>query len=428
MKLQIFYDLILILVFTKIFGLAMRKIHVPEVVGALLAGVLLGPTALGLVQGSELLDVFAEIGVVLIMFTAGTETNLKQIRATGKASAVITSLGVIVPFVFGYVVASLFNGGFAVGREQMISNMFYGVLLTATSVTITVAALKEMGRLSTRVGTSILSAAVLDDIIGIIILTVFIGLKNPEAHPLKMTLSILAFFVVAGVGGVVIRKVYHKLEDWFSGTRRTVIFALVVCLGYSYIAERYFGLADITGAFFAGIIFSDLKTSNYLEHRMDITSYMIFSPVFFATIGINTELSGFSPALVWFGICFVAAGLLSKFLGTGAGARICGYSKKEACRVGLGMMCRAEVILITAQRGVSLGFLDQAFMPFVILLVIVSSFITPILLKLSYRGEAASASAEGVVPSTMAEEGCPPEEKDAPSPAPVEGAPPIARP
>ena len=403
MKLQIFYDLILILVFTKVFGLVMRRIHVPEVVGALLAGVFLGPTVLGLIQGSETLDIFAEIGVVLIMFTAGTETNLKQIRATGKASAVITSFGVIVPFVFGYIVASVFGGGFAVGREQMLSNMFYGVMLTATSVTITVAALKEMGRLATRVGTSILSAAVLDDIIGIIILTVFIGMKNPEADPLKMTLSILAFFVVAAIGGVVIRKVYHKMENWFSGTRRTVIFALVVCLGYSYIAERYFGLADIIGAFFAGIIFSDLKTSHFLEHRMDITSYMIFSPVFFATIGINTELSGFHPALVGMGLSFVAAGLLSKFLGAGAGALLCGYSKKEACRVGLGMMCRAEVILITAQRGVTLGFLDQAFMPFVILLVIVSSFITPILLKLSYKGEAAIPAVAEVGPSSSEE-------------------------
>lgn len=386
-KLQIFYDLILILLFTKVFGLFMRKIHIPEVVGALLAGVLLGPTVLGFVRGSEMLDIFAEIGVVLIMFTAGTETNLKQIKASGKASIVITALGVIVPMGLGYVVASLFSGGFAVSGEQTLTNLFYGVMLTATSVTITVATLKEMGKLSTRVGTSILSAAVLDDIIGIVILTFFIGVKTPGTDPVKIIINILLFFLVAAVGGYILRKIFHKIEEWFSGTRRIVIFALIVCLGFSYMAEKFFGLTDITGAFFAGIIFSDLKDSEYLEHRMDITSYMIFSPVFFACIGINTVITGFSPNLIWFGIAFVAVGLASKFIGASVGALSCGFSKSEAAGVGIGMMCRAEVILITAQKGTSIGFLSQDFMPFVILLVIVSSFATPILLKLTYKNE-----------------------------------------
>jgi Kef-type K+ transport system membrane component KefB len=387
MKLQIFYDLILILFSTKVFGLLMRKIHVPEVVGALLAGVILGPTVFGLVQSNDLLDVFAELGVVMIMFTAGTETNMKQIKASGKASAIITALGVIVPMGLGYVVASLFNGGFAVDSDTMISNMFYGVMLTATSVTITVATLKELGKLQTRVGTSILSAAVLDDIIGIVILTVFIGMKTPDVNPLKIAVNIVLFFIFAIVAGFIIRKIFHKMEDWFPGTRRNVIFAMVVCLVFSYVAERFFGLADITGAFFAGIIFSDLKDSAYLEHRMDIASYMVFSPVFFASIGINTVISGIEPSLILFGASFVIVGLMSKFVGAGLGSLICGFSKAEAARVGLGMMCRAEVILITAQKGVDTGFMDQSFMPFVILLVIISSFITPILLKLTYKNE-----------------------------------------
>lgn len=387
MKLQIFYDLILILIFTKVLGLLMRKIHVPEVVGALLAGVLLGPTVFGLVGQSDMLDIFAELGVVMIMFTAGTETNLKQIKASGKASAVITAFGVVVPFALGYVVASLFNGGFAVDFDTMLSNMYYGVLLTATSVTITVATLKELGKLQTRVGTSILSAAVLDDIIGIIILTVFIGMKSPDVNPIKMAVSIVLFFILTYAVGSIIRKIYHKMEDYTPGTRRNVIFAFVTCLAFSYAAERFFGLADITGAFFAGIIFADLKESKHLEHRVDIASYMVFSPVFFASIGINTVLDGFNMNMLWFGLTFVAVGLLSKFTGAGTGSLLCKYSKREAIQVGLGMMCRAEVILITAQRGVSIGFMNQQFMPFIILLVIVSSFITPILLKVSYKKE-----------------------------------------
>jgi Kef-type K+ transport system membrane component KefB len=389
-KLQIFYELIIILISTKVLGLLLRKLKIPEVVGMLLAGLLIGPSVLGLVEENEVLNIFAELGVVMIMFAAGTETDIKSIKSSGKASAVITAFGVIVPFGLGYVVASLFNGGFAVDRETMISNMFYGVMLTATSVTITVATLKELGQLQTRVGTSILSAAVLDDIIGIVILTVFIGLKNPDVSVLKIVIRIILFFVVSYIVGTLARKIYHWLEDRNPGTRRNIIFAFVNCLVFSFAAEKFFGLADITGAFFAGIAFADLKESKHLEHRVDIASYLLFSPVFFASIGIGTQLTGFNMNLLWFGLSFVAVGLLSKFLGAGIGAKLCHFDNDESVRVGLGMMCRAEVILITAQRGVNLGFMNKSFMPFVILLVIVSSFITPILLKLSYRKKKAA--------------------------------------
>jgi Kef-type K+ transport system membrane component KefB len=384
-KLQIFYELIIILITTKVLGLMLRKLKIPEVVGMLLAGLLIGPSVLGLVEENEVLNIFAELGVIMIMFTAGTETDIKHIKSSGKASLVITAFGVVVPFALGYVVASLFNGGFAVDKETMISNMFYGVMLTATSVTITVATLKELGRLQTRVGTAILSAAVLDDIIGIVILTVFIGLKTPDISILRIIIRIVLFFIVSYVVGSLARKIYHKLEDRNPGTRRNIIFAFVNCLVFAYAAEKFFGLADITGAFFAGIAFADLKESKHLEHRVDIASYLLFSPVFFASIGIGTELHGFNMNLLWFGLAFVAAGLISKFGGAALGAKLCKYGNDESVRVGLGMMCRAEVILITAQRGVNMGFLDNSFMPFVILLVIVSSFITPILLKLTYK-------------------------------------------
>lgn len=393
-KMQIFRDLILILLSTKILGIAMRRIKVPEVVGALLAGVIIGPTLLNLVHPSTVLDIFAEIGVVLIMFSAGTETNLKQIKESGKASVIITAFGVVVPFALGYVVASLFNGGFNVSSDVMIANMFYGVMLTATSVTITVATLKELGKLSTRVGTSILSAAVLDDIIGIIILTVFIGLKDPSVDPVKICINIVLFFIFAIIAGLIIRKCLTMLENRFHRKRRMVIVALIVCFAFSYVAEEYFGLADITGAFFAGIVFSDLKDSKYLEHRLDISSYMIFSPVFFASIGVNTVVSNINMEMVWFGLCFVIVGLLSKFIGCSFASKISGFTNVEALRVGLGMMTRAEVILITAQKGIDAGFLKQEFMPFVIMVVIISSFATPIFMKMSYKKELAEATAE----------------------------------
>lgn len=385
MKLQMILDITIIILFTKFLGILMRHIKVPEVVGGLLTGIVLGPSLLGWVKDSETLEIFAEIGVLLIMFAAGIETNLKQIKETGKASLLITSLGVIVPMAFGFLAAGLFNG---FSRENLISNMYYGVLLTATSVTITVATLKELGKLNSRVGTSILSAAILDDIIGLVILSVFIGLKNPSTvSPWTTLINVVLFFLFAVGVGIVFHILYKFLERKYPKNRRMIIFGLVLCFFYSYATEKWFGLADITGAFFAGIVLSNLKSSHYIEHRVDISSYMIFGPIFFASIGIRTSLGGFNTSMLGLGLVFIIAGLLGKVIGCGVGAKLCGFTNRESFMVGIGMMARAEVILISAQKGVEAGLVQSSFMPYVILLVVLSSLLTPILLKLAYKSE-----------------------------------------
>lgn len=387
MKLEMILNITLILLFTKVLGLAMRKIKVPEVVGGLLAGIVLGPSLLGWVDNSDTLEIFAEIGVLLIMFTAGIETNLKEIKSAGKASIIITLLGVAVPLLLGYILAACFNG---FGRENLINNMYYGVMLTATSVTITVATLKELGKLKTRVGTSILSAAILDDIIGLVILSIFIGMDNPNSiNPWMTVLNVVLFFLFAIGVGILFHIFYKLLERRYPKNRRMVIFGLVLCFFYSYAAEKWFNLADITGAFFAGIVLSNLRSSRYIEHRVDISSYMIFGPIFFASIGIKTSLQGgFDWSIFAFGSLFVLLGLLGKVVGCGVGAKMCGYSNRESLMVGIGMMARAEVILITAQKGVEAGLLNVSFMPYVILMIVISSLLTPILLKIAYKDDA----------------------------------------
>ena len=382
---SIFFSLALILFLSKALGLVMRKLKLPEVIGALLAGLILGPNLLGWVRDSDLLSGISQIGVVFIMFSAGLETDLKRIRSAGKPSVVITLLGVIVPMALGFGAACLFRG---VGdREKMIQNLYYGVILTATSVTLTVATLKELGKLNGKVGTSVLSAAVLDDVIGLIILTVVIGQSVPGARVADTVLNTLFFFVIAIAVGIIINQVFKIMEHKYEHHRRLPILGLCTCLLFAFMAENLFGLAEIVGAFIAGVIFSDTRDAKYIERRVDQSSYMLFSPIFFAHISIACRFQNFDSKLIAFGLIWVLLGFAGKFIGCSAGAKMCGFSGEDSVKVGIGMMARAEVALITTQKGVNAGLVSSDFMPFVIILVIVGSIMTPILLKLAYRKE-----------------------------------------
>lgn len=400
---KILLPIAVILILCKLFSLLFKKINIPQVVGMLLAGVLIGLTKLipgcsgedGLFLSDQVIEglqFFAEIGVILIMFSAGIETDIKQIKQTGVAAIVVTALGVICPMAFGFLVAGLFNG---FTQENVWSNLFYGVILTATSVSVTVATLKELGKLNSKVGTAIVSAAILDDIIGVVVLSVILTLGNPETASngaldiLIVIAKTIGFFVCVFVLGFAIKKIFNAIEKKHPHNRRIPIFSIAFCFLLAYLAEAVFGIADITGAYAAGLILAGRKTSSYVERRTDIASYIIFSPVFFAKIGITIDFSSignsFSGMMIAFGLCYILAGVAGKIIGCGAGAKICKYSWKESFRVGVGMMCRAEVCLICADKGISAGIIDPSIQPYIVLLIILTSFVTPILLKVSYH-------------------------------------------
>lgn len=385
MDYKLYLDIAIILFSTKFLGIVLKRIGLPEVVGAILAGFILGPTLLGVVKGGDFLQGLAEIGVVLIMFTAGMETNIKQIKETGKASFYITILGVIVPIGMGFVLACLFNGGFNAPADQLLNNLFIGVVLTATSVSITVATLKEMGKMSGKIGTSIVSAAILDDIIGLIILSFMISVKDVGVNPLTVLLNTFLFFIFAIVFGFIMHMFFIYLSKKYPHNRRMSIFSLGFCFLMVFIAENIFQISDITGAFIAGIVISNIKTTKYIESRIDISAYMLFAPIFFASIGINSVFGAFDVNLLLFGILFIIVGIFSKIIGCGIGAKISGYPIIPSLFVGIGMMPRAEVMLIAVQKGIDKGFMDYAFMPYILGLVIISSLIAPILLKLTNK-------------------------------------------
>lgn len=381
---EILRELAIIVIAAKFLGLLARKLKAPQVVGEILAGVLIGPSVLGIVTQNDFISYMSEIGVILLMFSAGLGTDLKQLIKTGPQATLVAICGVFIPLISGALLYVGFYGSSPWGSLGFYKAVFVGVILTATSVSITAQTLKEMGKISTKVGTLILSAAIIDDVIGIIILTFVIGFKNPDEQPLRVVISTVLFFIFAIIVGIISYKIFKWVDAKYPHTRRIPIAGLAYCFAFSFIAERYFGIADITGAYVAGIILCSIDDSSYIERKVDINSYMLFGPIFFASIGLKTNFESMSSNLIWFSIGFVLVGLLAKIIGCGLMAKCFKYNNNDALKVGVGMMTRGEVALIVSQKGLSVGLLDSSYFACVILLIIVSSITTPIILKLLY--------------------------------------------
>jgi len=384
---EILKDLAIIVIAAKFMGIIARKLKAPQVVGEIIAGLLIGPCVLGIVQQSDFLVQMAEIGVILLMFSAGLETNLKDLLKTGPIALLIACAGVFVPLAGGTLLYMGFYGTAPWGSEKFFTAVFIGVIMTATSVSITVQSLKELGKLKGKVGTTILSAAIIDDIIGIIVLTFVIAFKNPETKPVSVVINTLLFFVFAIVVGFISYKIFKWADNRYPHTRRIPIAGLAYCLALSYIAESYFGIADITGAYVAGIILCSIRDSEYIAEKMDINSYMLFGPVFFASIGLKTNIDNINGDILLFSVGFVIVALVTKIIGCGIVARLCRFNTMDSLKIGIGMMTRGEVALIVSQKGLAVGLLSPVYFTSVILLIIVSSISTPILLKLLFNKE-----------------------------------------
>ena len=372
-------DIALILISTKILGLLTRRIQLPQVVGALIAGLLLGPACFGVLQETDFIKNIAEIGVIVLMFAAGLETDVQELKKTGLASFIIALLGVIVPLVGGYFVATIYNP--VTDQQTMLQNIFVGVVLTATSVSITVETLKELGKLSTKTGNAILGAALIDDVLGIIALTVISSFAGSDVSLWVILLKILGFFIFCGVVAFLFIKF--------------VILAFAFCLLMSFAAEYFFGVSDITGAFVAGLILSNNKKTSYMLNRFDTVSYVLLSPVFFASVGLKVTFSNMSATVVVLTVLLLVVAILSKMIGCGLGAKICKYTNLQSVKIGIGMISRGEVALIVATKGMSMGLMKDEFFAPLVLVVVATTIVTPILLKLAYKYQ---ASREADVP------------------------------
>ena len=379
---SVFRNLAIIMISAKFFGLVARKCKAPQVVGEIVAGLLIGPCLLNLVHTSDTISIFAEIGVVLLMFTTGLGTNLKELIKAGPIATLIACVGVAVPLLGGTLLYGAFYGFAAIGSTEFYKALFIGTIMTATSVSITVATLQELGHLKSFLGTTIVSAAVIDDVIGIVVLTCVLGASSGTGTGLgKVLINTVLFFLVAVGLGVVIHFAMQWLDKRNPHTQRITIVSMAFCFAMAYIAEAYFGIADITGAYIAGIVLCSMNDAPYVERRVDISNYTLFSPVFFASIGLKTDVSGLTPEILLFSVFFVVVALITKIIGCGLAAKICRFNWADSLKIGVGMMTRGEVALIVAQKGLEAGVVDSVYFTAVILLIIVSSVATPLALK-----------------------------------------------
>lgn len=370
--------LVLILLFTKLAGDLAVRLGQPAVLGKLIVGVLLGPAVLGWVHNGEFIHDMSEIGVLLLMFIAGLETDLEQLKKNWKAAFAVAFGGIILPFAGGYAMGELF--GFT-----NLESLFLGVILSATSVSISVQVLKDMNRLNTPEGSTILGAAVVDDILVVLLLAVLMSFSGSGE---EVSLGLLVgkkvlFFVIAILAGLF---AVPRIMKWLAPLRVTeavITAALVICFAYAYFAEAM-GMAGIIGAFAAGLAIAQTSFKTTVEVKLEPIAYSLFVPVFFVSIGLNVTFDGLGGQL-GFAVMLTLVAVLAKWGGAWIGARLTGFDSRSASVIGTGMISRGEVALIIAASGLAEGLLAPEYFTSVILVVIVTTLLTPPLLKVIFR-------------------------------------------
>ncbi|KUK18334.1 cation:proton antiporter [Thermococcus sibiricus] len=373
---DVFLELAVILIVAKLFGYIATKAKMPGALGQLIGGMLIGPSILNIVSYSEGVHLISEIGVVLLLFLAGLETDVEEFKRVGVPSFLIALGGVAIPFVMGYFLSEWF------GYERTEA-LFLGGILTATSVGLTVSILMEMKKLRTKEGTAILAGAVVDDILGIILLTTLIAMYR-KGHVYIEDVGILigevaVFFVVSWLVGKPIVKEFLSLSERIDLPETLTAFALAITLIFAYIAEQ-FRIAGITGAYLAGVLIAQTDEAKRISNRMITVSYSLFVPVFLVGIGIKTDISIILHAGT-FAILYSVIAIIGKIVGCGVGALLARFKPKEALRVGIGMIPRMEVALIMANVALTENVFDKGIFPIPVTMVIITTIITPPLLK-----------------------------------------------
>ena len=377
-------SIVIILIFTNIGGIISKKFKMPEVLGALIAGVIIGPVLLNVVQFDDNLKLLANLGVIMLMFLAGLETDVKQFKEAGFSSFIIALAGVVVPLVLGTIGAYLFF-------DNIWENLFIGVILTATSVSITVETLKELGKLNSNAGINILGAAVIDDILGLVLISIVLAMAQGSGTGgsgttltmLALFLKIIIFCILSIVGVIFLPKLINKMIAKVQPRKELLIFAIAFAFIIAAIAEEI-GIAAITGAYIAGLILSSLNVKEYLEKNVKSISSGFLSPIFFASVGIEANLKGLNMEVLGITAVMFIVAIIGKLGGCGFAARMLKMSRSESIQIGTGMISRGEVALITANIGLQKGIIsEEVFLP-TLIVVILTTIVTPVLLKLTF--------------------------------------------
>ncbi len=390
--LQLIFALMVIITAAKMGGWGAVRLGQPAVLGELLIGVLLGPSLLDLLHWpllsnsvdphllTEAVYELAELGVICLMFLAGLEVDVREMRRTGRVAALAGVFGVIVPLALGALMVLPFGY-----RGQ--AALFVGMILTATSVSISAQTLLELGMLRSREGIALLGAAVVDDILVILLLSVVVALASSGAGAAAIALVFVRMLLYLGLATVTAFVVLPRLADWMDNqpiSEGLTALVLVVTLAYAWLAEVGGGLAAITGAFIAGVGFGRSHLHATIARSMHTITYAFLVPIFFVSIGLKTNVRLLvGPDLLLVFVLVIVA-VASKVLGSGIGARLGGFSNRESLRVGVGMISRGEVGLIVASVGVSAGLIKTELFSIVTLIVLVTTLITPPLLRQAF--------------------------------------------
>ncbi|MBZ3761573.1 cation:proton antiporter [Bacillus thuringiensis] len=376
MEFEFFFQIALILLSTKLAGDLSVRLGQPSVLGKLIVGIVIGPAVLGWIENSELLTQLSNVGVILLMFMAGLETDLEELNANRNSSLAVALGGIILPFVGGYI------SGLVMGMEQG-NAVFLGLLLCATSVSISVQTLRDLGKMKTRESTTMLGAAVFDDILVVILLAFAMSFLGTDDVNLTMViLKKVVFFasiILIGWKGV------PAIMRWLSPLRVSesiVSAALIICFSFAYFGELL-GIAGIIGAFAAGIAISQTNYKHEVEKKVEPIAYAMFVPVFFVSIGMNITFDGIGNQ-IWFILALTVIAVLTKLIGCGFGARMTGFDAKSSAIIGAGMVSRGEVALIIAGTGLSSGLLAQDYFTAIVIVVILTTMITPPMLKYTF--------------------------------------------
>lgn len=371
-------QLAIILVFSKIAGDISVKLGQPSVLGKLLVGILIGPSVLGLVTETETLKEFSQLGVILLMFIAGLETDVDEFKRTGKASTFVGVGGIVFPLLVVYL------AGILLGLSTMQS-WFLGLLLSATSVSISVQALKEMNQLKSREGTTILGAAVIDDVVVIIALAFLMSFAGGDINLSVVILKKVFFFAGAIFVG-------WKVVPWFLNrfsslkvTEAVTSSALIICFVYAYLAE-YTGVAAIIGAYIAGVSISVTKFKHEVFEKVETISYSIFVPVFFTSIGVTAQFSGIMDNIGLIVLLSIVA-ILTKLIGALVGAKLAGFNWNSSLGIGSAMISRGEVALIIAAIGLESKLLTQDMFAIIVVVVLVTTIVTPPMMKWFFKSD-----------------------------------------
>ena len=377
--------LCLVLITTSLAGHFSRRIGIPAVIGQLLVGILIGPAVLGWVHNNAFMHTFSEIGVIILMFIAGLESDLGMLKRYFKPALAVAFSGVVFPVVLIYFFGKLFHFSF----EQAI---FLGVTFSATSVSISVEVLKELKRLKSKEGTTILGAAVIDDIISVIILSVLVSMFSNVAkaqgghHSSNLWMSFLLdalYFVMIFFLFEWIAPKMMRLGEHLKVASSVTLMSIVLCLGMAWLAEQV-GLSDVVGAFFAGVAIAQTPYKQEVDSNIEPIGYAVFIPMFFVSIGLNMTFKGFFDDLIFI-VSLTILALITKWLGCGLGAKVLGMNYDSMNIIGSGMVSRGEMALIIAQIGYEAHLLNSEYYSGVIFVIILTTLAAPFMLKAAIK-------------------------------------------